>query len=232
MASDVVLKVSNREVLGKSVRGLRISGFIPAVLYAAGRPGISIQLPDKNLKDLLKKHSVENLILRLELEGVKGKASALAMIRDVQRDPIRDVIIHVDFQEVSLKKKIRTHVHIEAVDEAAGVKEQGGILEHLLREIEIECLPTDIPEGIHYDVSHLRIGESATVGDLKLPEDITVLTPTDWSIFTVAAPKLEEEPKPEEEGEGFQEPEVISKGKEEEEKPEEGEKEAAKKEEG
>ncbi|MDP3980220.1 MAG: 50S ribosomal protein L25, partial [Chlamydiota bacterium] len=191
MAEDIVLKASGRELTGKSVRRLRTTGFVPAVLYGDGKPGVSLQIGQKILTDLLRHHGSENLILKLEMDEVKGKKSATVMLRDIQVDPIRDTIMHVDFLEISLKKKIRTHVHVEALGEAIGVVQQGGVLEHALREVEIECFPTQIPENITCDVANLKIGDSINAGDLVLPEGVVILTPLDWNVFAVAAPRVE-----------------------------------------
>ena len=159
----------------------------------------------------------ENVLVNLKIDN-KEKT---VMIKEIQRDPVEDKIIHVDFYKVSLQEKVTIKVPLEIVGEARGVKEKGGVLEQILRELEVKCLPKDIPEKITLDASELDIGHSFTVEKLKIPADIEVITPVDSTVVTVIAPTvLEEEKKPEEE---ITEPELIKKAKEEEEEGEEEE---------
>lgn len=212
--ADILIEVQPREEKGKAVNRLRRGGFIPAIIYGGGKEGLSIKVNEKDFMNALKGHSIENLIVKLKLPDQKGKEGRPALIRQVQVDPLKDRVIHVDFQEVSLEKKLRMKVHVEHVGEPVGVAQEGGILECTLREIEIECLPMSIPEAISVDVSGLGIGHTLFVRDIKPVEGVTILTPADISVFSVAAPKAEEEVV--KEGE-VTEPEVIGKKKETEE---------------
>ncbi|MBN2190879.1 MAG: 50S ribosomal protein L25, partial [Candidatus Aureabacteria bacterium] len=149
------------------------------------------------------------------------------LIKEAQIDPMSNKIIHIDFKEVYMDEKIKTHVPVAEKGEAKGVKDQGGILEHILRELEIECLPGEIPEKIDVDISNLELGASIHVSDLTPPKGVKILTDSEEAIFSVAVPKEIEEPAAGEvsEEEAAAEPEVIGKGgKEEEEEPEEEEK--------
>ncbi|MBI1871066.1 MAG: 50S ribosomal protein L25 [Chlamydiae bacterium] len=211
MSEMLALGVEERVEKGKSVKRLRKSGLIPAVIYGEGKPGISVKVEAREFTRAIKGHSIENLIFSLNLSNEKNKKGTTALVRDVQIDPLKDCVLHVDFLQVSMKKKLRTRVRIESKGEPMGVSQQGGILECTLREIEIECFPLNIPEALVVDVSQVGLGQSFFVRDIEPPEGVTILTAPDISVFSVAIPKVEEEvPK---EGEKT-EPEVIAKGKE------------------
>jgi large subunit ribosomal protein L25 len=158
----------------------------------------------------MKGHSIENLLVTIKLSHQKKENDLTVLIRDVQIDPLKDVVLHVDFQEVSMEKKLRTKVRVEAVGEPIGVTQQGGVLDSTLREIEIECLPINIPEVLTVDVTRLNIGDSLYVRDIQSPEGVDILTSKDISVFSVAAQKEEEVAKEAE----ITEPEVIGKKKE------------------
>lgn len=209
--AEVLLEAKLREEKGKAVRKIRREGYIPAVIYGGGKAGTSVKINGKDFTKSLKGHSLDNLLVSIKLEGSKSKKNAMALIRDVQIDPLKDVILHVDFQEVSLEKKLRTKVRIEAVGEPIGVMQQGGVVAFTLREVEVECLPTNIPECLTIQVGHLNIGGSVAVRDIQAPEGVEILTSKELSVFSVAAPKMEEEVPKEAE---VTEPEVIGKKKE------------------
>ncbi len=209
--ADISIEVQSREEKGKAVRHLRKGGFIPAVVYGAGKEGLSVKVNEKDFVTALKGHSIENLIVKLKSPEQKGKKEGKpVLIRQVQVDPLKDKVIHVDFLEISLEKKLKTKVHVEHIGEPIGVAQEGGILECTLREIEIECLPMSIPESIVVDVSALAIGHTLFVRDIKPVEGVSILTSPDLSVFSVAAPKMEEEVPKEAE---ITEPEVIGKKK-------------------
>jgi len=179
-----------------------------------------IKLNEHEFGQMLKHHTSEHLMVSVEIDGKKGKT---VLLKDVQHHAVFGHPIHVDFHAVSLTKKLSVEVEIELVGEPKGVTQQGGVLEHLSRHIQVECLPSDIVEKFELDVSELMLGESLSVGDIKLdPAKYTVLTTTDIAIAAVATPRVEEEPVEEEEvvveeGETSAEPEVITA------KPDEGE---------
>jgi len=207
----VTIQAYRRETTGKgAARSLRRKGELPAVIY---RAGISepIKVPGKEFLKLLKKTRGENILVNLQFP----EGSRLAVIKDYQLDPVTGDLLHTDFQEVLLTEKIRVTLKVITTGVPKGVKEQGGILQHALREIEIEALPDRIPGHIEVDVSGLSVGQSIHVSDLKLEEGIKVLTEPEEVIATVTAPVVEEvapaAPAPE-----VTEPEVIKKGKKEE----------------
>ena len=209
------IEVQPREGLGKgAVRALRRQGLIPGVVYGHNFGPIPVQVELEELKRLLHHESIESMLIRMKLNG----REETVMIKEIQRHPVTYDILHVDFHRVSLTEEVTTRVPIELVGESIGVKE-GGILEFLLRELEIKCLPTEIPEHITIDVSRMRIGDSLRVGDLELKEGITVLDDPDTVIVLIAAPVVREEIEEVEEAEEAEEeePELVGEEKEEEE---------------
>jgi len=212
----VTIQAYSREATGKgAARSLRRKGELPAVIYRAGLSE-PIKVPRKEFIKLLKRTRGENILVNLQFP----EGSRLAVIKDYQVDPVTGELLHTDFQEVFLTEKIRVTVKVITTGVPKGVKEQGGILQHILREIEIEALPDRIPGHIEVDVSDLSVGQSIHVSDLRLEEGIKVLTEPEEVIATVTAPVAEETaPAPE-----VTEPEVIKKGKKEEPELEEGKK--------
>lgn len=204
-----------REQLGKGgARKARAGGQIPGVLYGHGEPPIPVSVGARDFDVALREHRGGNAIVNLAVQG----AEYTALIRDVQYDPLTHHVLHLDFQHISLTEtiEVRVSVHLEGIP--VGVKDGGGILEHITREIEVRCLPTAIPASIDVDVSHLGIGDSIHVSDLSAP-NVTVLTEGDATVATVVPPTVMEE-KPAEEvpvEAAATEPEVIAKGKKEEE---------------
>jgi len=205
----IKLNAEIRDKVGSAnSRRIRRTGFIPGVLYGKDEQPIHLKVSVANLHNIISEG--ENVLINLIVED-KEKT---VMVKEVQRDPVQENIVHVDFYKVSLQEKVTIKVPIETTGEAKGVKEKGGVLEQILRELEVECLPNDIPEKITLDVSELDIGHSFTVEKLKIQPGVEVLTPIDSTVVTVIAPTvLEEEKKPEEE---IAEPELIKKVKEEE----------------
>jgi large subunit ribosomal protein L25 len=188
-------------------RRMRSTGFIPGVLYGKGEEPVSLKVSLVNLHRIISKG--ENILINLKVDN-KEKT---VMIKEIQHDPIEDSIVHVDFYKISLQEKITVQIPIEIIGEAKGVKEKGGVLEQILRELEVRCLPTNIPEKIALDVSSLDIGHSYAVDKLIIPEGVEVLTLIDSPVATVIAPTtLEDEKKLAGE---MTEPELITKKKEE-----------------
>jgi large subunit ribosomal protein L25 len=212
---DVSLEAQPREEIGKSkLSGLRHKGFIPAVVYAQGKPSVSIKLSHKEVWGVIHQHRLENVVINLKFKEDKKEKSRPCLIKEIQYGPVQGDIIHIDFNEISLTKAIKVNVPVVAKGEPAGVKQEGGSLEHILWEIEIECLPTDIPKEIEVDVSQLKIGDAIHVKDMSFPAKIKVLTPPEAVVLSVAAPIKEEVPVAPVEGEAAQEPEVIKEKKE------------------
>lgn len=174
---------------------------------------------EHDFKMALKGHASEHLIMDLDVEGEQGHK---VLLKDVQHHPVSGRVLHADFHEVSMTKKLRVEIPITLVGDPVGVTQMGGILEHILRSVEVECLPADILEHVDIDVGNLSIGDSVTVGDIKLDmAKYTIISDESLAVATVAAPRAEEEVKPAEEAVAGAEaagPEVIT-----EKKPEEGE---------
>ncbi|MEW6738946.1 MAG: 50S ribosomal protein L25 [Nitrospirota bacterium] len=209
----VTLGVEKREKSGKGgARSLRRSGVIPAILYKGGN-SLPVQLSGKELSQFISKTAGEQVIVNLQFPDDTKQA----IVKDYQVDPVMGNLLHVDFQEISATEAIRVMVHVVIKGEAIGVKRDKGILQHGLREIEIECLPDKIPGHVDVDVTNMGLGQSIHVSDLKLGEGIKVLTDPDEVLATVIAVK-EEVAAPAAVPAETVEPEVIKKGKKEEEK--------------
>ncbi|MEM9282195.1 MAG: 50S ribosomal protein L25 [Verrucomicrobiota bacterium] len=172
MAKQETLQAEKREVKGTTAsKRLRRDGIVPAVIYGSSQREYMIQLDSKAFFDIARKQSSQNFIVNLEIEGAKEKTK-LAIVQDIQRDPLTGNLIHVDFRAVSEDETIHATVPISLHGEPAGVK-SGGLLEQLLREIEVYCRPNDLPEVIENDVAGLEIGDSLKVSELNLPDGVT-----------------------------------------------------------
>jgi large subunit ribosomal protein L25 len=215
MAKEVSLKASVRSGNGRSgSRKTRAAGMIPAIIYGAHTKPLSIQVSRTDVLRMFKHATSENMLVDLALDE-KGKTNnRLAFIQEIQRHPIQDEILHMDFHEVRADEKLHARVQIVAIGEAEGVKTGGGTLEQVLHELEVECLPKDLPERVTIDVSALQIGGNIHAKELKLPPNVTALTHGDISVFTVLAPTVEEVAAPTEATAA--EPEVIKQKKAEE----------------
>lgn len=213
------LKASIRENLGKTgCKHLRDQGLIPAVVYKGGDKGLTVQVNSKELWQALHTSAGENAIITMDIEGGKKKIEKTVMIKEIQHSPVNDKFVHVDFQEISLSEKIRVKVHIAIKGEAPGVKEDHGVFNQVMWEVEVECLPTAIPGHIDVNVEKLRINEVIHVKDLPKISGIEFVDDPDHVVVSVTPPKLEkEEGAAEGVAEGAEEPEVIKKGKKEEE---------------
>lgn len=210
------IEVKKREETGKgAARRLRRNGLIPGVVYGSNRDPEALTVDPVDLKGKI--HS--NAIIDLDIEGEEETV----MIKDFQKDVIKEEIIHVDFQKISMDETIHITVPIKLVGDAPGVRE-GGVLQQLMREVDIEVLPSDIPDELELNIDELTLSDSLEVSDLDIPEEVNVINSLDDVIVTVVAPSEEIEEEEEEElEEEFIEPEVI--GEEEEEEGEEGEEE-------
>jgi large subunit ribosomal protein L25 len=208
------LTVEKRSTTGKNeARRSRAGGKIPAVVYGAGKPTVSVAVDRRALSDLFREGAGENTIFLLKLEGTDQ--SRHAMIKELQRDPATRKAQHVDFVRVLMDTKIRVKVTLEAVGLAVGVKTEGGILEIITREVEIECLPGAIPEKIPVDVSELKIGDLVRLSDVKAVEGVTFVDPPDRVLLHVTHPTAEKAPEvaAAEAAAEPTEPEVLKKGK-------------------
>jgi large subunit ribosomal protein L25 len=209
----IPLKGTRREDLGKGgARKARAAGLIPGVLYGHGETPIAVTIGAREFEVAMRTHKGGNPIVSLGVDG----AEYTALVRDAQIDPLTHGVLHLDFQHISLTEKIEVSVLVHLTGLAVGVKDGGGILETITREVDVRCLPTAIPSSIDADVSALNIGDSIHVRDLVV-KDVEILTDPDTTIATVVPPTVAEETAPAAEGAAATpEPEVITKGKKEE----------------
>jgi large subunit ribosomal protein L25 len=185
------LSAEPRDAIGKGAVGrLRRRGLVPAILYGAGGAPLPLAVAPAEVQRALHAHAAGGILVGLRLPG-EAEARP-AVVRDLQFDPVRDSLIHIDFQAVRMDEEITVEVPIHVVGEAAGVKEQSGVLAVLLRTVEVSVLPSQIPERLDVDVSALRIHDVATVADLQLPPGVRVTTPSSQPVVTVAPPMAEE----------------------------------------
>jgi len=217
---EIFLDVELRKETGRGkVKDLRGEGFIPAIIYKEGKESFPIKASHREVIRLLHQHRLENVVINLRIKDDKKSKARSCLIKEIQYGPVHGDIIHVDFNEISLTKSIKVNVPVTAKGDPVGVKQEGGSLEHVLWEIEVECLPTDIPKDIEVDVSQMKIGDAVHIKDIAFPANIKVLNNPDAVVLSVASPIKEEVPVEAAEGEEKQEPEVI---KEKKEVPEEG----------
>jgi large subunit ribosomal protein L25 len=195
MAQQAKLTVQTRTQVGRNaIKRVRKEGLIPGVIYGVGQEPINLEVNRRQLSTVLAHSSSENILLELEIVDGDNKRNSLAMIQEVQHHPIQRQILHVDFHAVSATEKITAEVPIETVGEPIGVKTNGGLLEHNLRDLEVECLPGDLPDRIEVDVTGLDINQSIHVKDLKLPPGVEAVTDGDLTVVAVSAARVEEEP--------------------------------------
>lgn len=173
---------------GSKPRALRREGFIPAALYGhQGNQSISLILKKKDAEILLKKASLNNTLININVPEIPWNGKAL--IREVQTHPWKNFVYHLSFFSIAAQKSVEVSVPINLVGEAAGVK-LGGIMEHLLNDLTVQCPPNNIPESIDADISQLKVGQSLQVGDLVLPEGITVMDEPKRTICSIAASRM------------------------------------------
>lgn len=188
---QVVCEVEVRKSQGKgAAHKLRRSGSIPAILYSKGGDNTMLQVEARELARILSTGSGQNIIINLKIKG-NGAGDATAMITEVQRDTFQKHILHVDFRRIRMDETVHSTVRIVFHGHAAGV-EGGGMVDHLRNEIEVEALPTALPDRIEIDVTGLGIGDSLRVGDLKLPAGVIALTDAEEMIVIVHSPRTQE----------------------------------------
>ncbi len=194
MAQQAKLTVHRRAVTGRNhIKGLRRRGLVPGIIYGANQAAVPLEVEGRELKTVLSHGAGENILVELEIVDGAARTSALALIQEVQHHPLQPALLHVDFQAVSATEKVSAEVSIETVGEAVGVKTFGGLLEHILRRLEVECLPKDLPEAIHVDVSNLNVGDSVHVRDLRLPDGVKALNDGELTVVAVVEPRVEAE---------------------------------------
>ncbi|MDP8216353.1 MAG: 50S ribosomal protein L25 [Candidatus Kaelpia imicola] len=208
------IEVKKRDGIGKKyVKGIRKNGLIPAILYKKGL-AMPLELKETDLIHLFHEAHSENLVAELCILSGKDKEVKTAILKDVEHDVIKGSIIHVDFQEISLDEVIKIKVPVEVKGEPVGVKEDGGILDHLLWEVEIECKAAKVPSKIEVRVDDLNIGDAIHLADLEFPQGVKAIGDSEQVVAHVVAPReiiIEEEV----ESDIAAEPEVIGEKKEE-----------------
>jgi len=195
------------------VKKLRNSGLVPAVCYANGKDAVTLKVNSKELYHVIHTKAGENVLITLKIAGGKTQKEKTVLIKELQVDPLKGHVIHVDFNEISLTKEIQVKVPVMTKGEAKNVTKEGGIVEHIIWEIEVECLPTSIPEKIQVDISEMSIGDTIHVKDLPIPEGVKVLNDPELVVFNGKPPVKEEEVEAVPGEEEAAEPEVIAKGK-------------------
>lgn len=189
----VELKAQERKEIGKKLKGLRKQGLIPAIVYGHDIENIPVSVNAKSYIKSISGEAGTNVIISLNVYD--GKKEALPVItHEIQRNPLTDEIIHLDLHKINMKEKIQTHIPVELTGTSIGAKEEGGILVHSLTELEIKCLPMDIPDKIGIDVAALKVGDSLHVSDLrsKLSSDVEIITPETELVVQVVPPAKEE----------------------------------------
>lgn len=195
------LNTTIRKTTGNGpARALRRSGRLPAVFYGPAAEPVMLSVDNQDLTKILKKGNVGQLMLNLTIEG-DTQNTRTAMIKELQTDPVDRTLIHVDFYEIDMKRKIRTLVPVEVKGKSVGV-EKGGLLQLVRRELEVQALPLEVPACIELDVTELDFGDSIHVEEIQLEGDIEIVADVNYTVVTVVSPKVEEEPEEEEEVEG------------------------------
>jgi large subunit ribosomal protein L25 len=191
MAKQAKLTAERRTAIGRSaVRKLKASGSVPAVMYGSKDKPEALQVSKRDINALLSHAAGENILVELEIGG----KSRLALVQEVQHAPLGGAVLHIDFHVVSQDEVIQAEVPLEPTGIANGVKNMGGLLEQNLRTLAIECLPRDLPDVLHVDVSALDIGDSIHVREIQLPSGVTTRIQPELTAFSVLAPTVEEEP--------------------------------------
>lgn len=215
-----VEKRSKEELKKNSSRRLRSSGFIPAVIYGQAVEPVCIKIDSKRFKEILKGRSITNLILDMKVaengKDAKGSSKETAIIKEVQKDPIKGSFLHLDFLRIQMEKEVETSVPVVILneEESIGVKDEGGVVQHGLRELHISCLPMDIPENVTYDIKELSMGHVVKVSEIVVREGIKILNDPDEVVVSIIHPThLVVEEVPVEEEAAAAEPELITKEK-------------------
>ncbi|MDD5556621.1 MAG: 50S ribosomal protein L25 [bacterium] len=185
----------------REARRIRRRGEIPGILYAQGRESLPIGMDGKEIQKIIRGRGGEHAIIDLEVAGGGSEKplTETVIVKEVQRDRLKDTVLHVDFAAISMTETLTAEISVVDTGTAAGIA-QGGILEQILREVEVECLPADLPEQLAVDVSALDIGDGIKVKDITLPPGVKILNDPELTVFTVSVPKVEkvEEAAPEE----------------------------------
>lgn len=214
MVDEVKLAAEVRkDFSGSRINELRNEGLVPAIIYGPDiKENIPIIIDKKEFKAVISTEHGENALIKL---SVKGKKAVTTIVKEIQVHPVSMNILHVDFSQIKLTEKVEVEVPLEVVGEAIGVKDEGGILEHIIRKVKVRCLPTDIPGHFELDVSELGVGSGLKIADISVPGGVELIDDPESLAINLVMPKEEPEPVEGEVSEEPEEPEVIGKeGKE------------------
>lgn len=188
---QAVLDGKKREVIGKKVKLLRKAGQLPGVVYARDMEPLPVQVDSRLFEKIIRGPQGRNVLINLKLAG----ADTLSVITHaIDWDPLNGKLRHVDFHKISMSEKIKAKVHVEFVGVPTGVKDEGGVLVHSMRELEVRCLPNEIPDKFTVDITALKIGDSIHVSELPIPAGIELLSGLNEIVVTISAPTKDEEP--------------------------------------
>jgi large subunit ribosomal protein L25 len=210
MATQFNLEAKKRDNIGKeAARKIRAQGWTPAIIYGKRKNPLPVSFDTNNFLKIVHGEAHENMLFKVMIKGQKSKDKSNVIIKEMQFDPVKGTLLHVDLFEVSMDQTIEVHVPIETINESLGVKEEGGLLDHVAREILVECLPDNLPERIEVDVSNLRLGEAIHIRDIEFPAGVKPAENPDKVVLTIIhklkgreAVVTEEEPE--------EEPEVLT----------------------
>ena len=174
------------------VKKLRATGRVPAIIYGRQAKPQNLEISSKEITDLIHHSVSENLLVDLSVES-DARAKRLALVQEIQHHPLDGNVLHVDFHEVTENEKVVVMVPLETAGEATGVKNSGGVLEHIVFKLKVRALPKDLPEQIVVDVSHLELGKAIHLGEIKTPAGVEIIGDKDIAVISVAMPRAEEE---------------------------------------
>lgn len=217
---QIILAATRREQLGTpAARRLRRSGQIPAVVYGRGQESLSVSVNPRDLQRAFQTKAGTNVIITLKIGGAQETKRAeerTVIVKDLQYDAVQSHLLHIDFNQISLRERIQVNVPLLLKGESVGVKQDGGLLEQFLRELSVECLPTDIPPHLDVEISALKIGDALHVSDVAAPPQVKVLTDAATVVLSVLPPHVEKAPEAAAAEVAPAEPELIRKKKAEE----------------
>lgn len=208
--NQVSLKARQRTDTGKQVaKSLRRDGALPAVVYGSGESSTPLTLDYREFEGFLRKTRGESVVVNLEIEGMEDKK---ALLRDIQRDYLRNQLLHADFQQIRMSDRITTEVSLVMIGEPIGVTRDGGVLDQSLRVVEISCVASEIPEHLEVDISELAMGDTIHISDLSF-DNVEIETDGEVAVVSVLTP-MAEEPEEEEVDLEQEEPEIIGQARE------------------
>ena len=214
--TQLTVTLQRRPATGtRPVKRLRQEGLVPGVVYGKEMEPVAVSVHQEDLIRLLRSKQGEHALVTLRLDGTSAWEKP-ALVKVLQHDPVDGHVLHIDFHAIVLTQRLKVHVPLILKGEPIGVKQEGGVLEHFLREIEVECLPTEIPAGVEFNISALTVGQTLHVRDLTPPHNARITSDPAGVIASIQTPKEE---KPEEAAAAVTEPEVIREKKEEAEAP-------------